>query len=51
MGQANRRGNYDQRRAQAVARREAEIEEADANSDREYAERMMMKEHAQPPAE
>lgn len=31
--------------AQAVERREVEIAEADANADREYAERMRMKEH------
>ena len=45
MGQANRRGTYELRKAQAVARREAEQAEADAKADREYAERMRMKEH------
>ena len=45
MGQANRRGLYEQRKEQAVARREAEIAEANAKADREYVERMRMKEH------
>ena len=45
MGQANRRGSYEQRKEQAVARREAEIAEANAKADREYVERMRMKEH------
>lgn len=45
MGQANKRGSFEQRKAQAVARRAAETAEADAHADREYAERMRMKMH------
>lgn len=45
MGQANRRGSFERRKAQAVVRRAAETAEAAAQAAREYAERLRMKMH------
>ena len=40
MGEAKRRGTYEQRKAGAVQKRAAAQAEADAKADREYEERM-----------
>ena len=39
MGQAKRRGTFDERSKQAIARRAEEIRKADEDDDRRYAER------------
>lgn len=40
MGQAKRRGTFEQRRADTINRRRVEQEEADRRADLAYAERM-----------
>jgi hypothetical protein len=39
MGQAKRRGSFEERRQQSIANREEETRKADAEADRLYAER------------